>query len=287
MYSTGMCVQLACIWEASARKAGNVHRYRDFEDAGYIDFLVSAAAIAPVMETATTRSVGATILEAVNASRQVVSTNTNLGIILLLAPLSAVPPGRELRAGVEDVLDNLTVEDARLAYEAIRLAEPGGLGSSSEQDIHAEPTQTLRQVMELARERDLIARQYADGFQEVFDEALPALQHGLERTGAVESAIVSCQLALLARHPDSLIARKRGLVEAGEASRRAADVLARGWPGAAAGQLAFTEFDDWLRAAGNARNPGTTADLLAAALFVALRSGTIEVPARLPWSTMA
>lgn len=287
MFPTGMCVQLACIWEASARKAGNIHRYRDFEDAGYIDFLVSAAAIAPVMDTAPTRSVGATILEAVRATRQAVSTNTNLGIILLLAPLSAVPPERELRAGVEDVLGNLTVEDARLAYEAIRLAEPGGLGSASEQDVHTEPTQTLLQVMGLARDRDLIARQYASGFQEVFDEVLPALQHGLEGTGSVESAIVSCQLALLARHPDSLIGRKRGLAEADEASRRAAQVLAAGWPGEAAGQQAFTEFDDWLRAAGNGRNPGTTADLLAAALFVALRGGTIEVSARLPWSTTA
>jgi triphosphoribosyl-dephospho-CoA synthase len=280
----GLCAQVACVWEATARKPGNVHRYRDFDDAGYVDFLLSAAALAPVLATACQRPVGATILESVRATRGVVGTNTNLGIALLLAPLAAVPEGVDLRAGVARVLAGLTVADARLAYEAIRLAAPGGLGRAAEQDVAAEPTQTLREVMALAAGRDLIARQYAGGFAEVFDDGAPAVRAGLERTGSVEGAIIHAHLAMLAHHPDTLIGRKRGQAEAAEAAARARRVLEEGWPHAPAGRAALAELDAWLRAEGNGRNPGATADLIAAGLFVLLRDGTIPLPAPLPWS---
>jgi triphosphoribosyl-dephospho-CoA synthase len=280
----GLCAQVACVWEATARKPGNVHRYRDFADAGYVDFLLSAAALAPVLSTACQRPVGATILESVRATRGVVGTNTNLGIALLLAPLAAVPEGVNLRGGVERALASLTVEDARLAYEAIRLAAPGGLGRAAEQDVAAEPTQTLREVMALAAGRDLIARQYANGFAEVFDDGAPALRAALELTGSVEGAIIRAHLLLMAGHPDTLVARKRGPAEAAEAAARARRVLAEGWPHQAAGRAALAELDDWLRAEGNGRNPGATADLIAACLFVLLREGTIPLPAPLPWS---
>jgi triphosphoribosyl-dephospho-CoA synthase len=273
----GLCSQIACIWEATARKPGNVHRYCDFADSSYTDFLLSAAAIAPVMTTACQRRVGATILDAVRATRRVTGTNTNLGIVLLLAPLATVAPETELRSGVERVLDGLDVEDARLTYEAIRLASPGGLGDAPEQDVREEPTQTLRQVMALAAERDLIARQYANGFAEVFEEGAPAVLAGLERTGSIEGAIIHAHLHLMAHHPDTLIARKSGRAEAEEAARRAREVLD-------AGSTELKRFDGWLRAEGHARNPGATADLLAACLFVLLRENTIELPLRYPWT---
>ena len=92
MPDVGLCAQLACIWEATARKPGNVTRHCDFDDVSYLDFLTSAAAVAPVLATAAQRRVGATILEAVRATRRVAATNTNLGIVLLLAPLASVPP---------------------------------------------------------------------------------------------------------------------------------------------------------------------------------------------------
>jgi triphosphoribosyl-dephospho-CoA synthase len=276
MLDAGLCTQVACIWEATARKPGNVHRYLDFADAGYVDFLLGAAALAPVLSTACQRPVGATILEAVRATRGVVGTNTNLGIALLLAPLAAVPEGVDLRAGVERVLAGLTVEDARLAYEAIRLAAPGGLGRAAEQDVAAEPTQTLREVMALAAGRDLIARQYANGFAEVFDGVAPALHEGVRIGGSMEGAIIRAHLMLMACHPDTLIARKRGPAEAAEAAARARRVLE--------GRAALAELDGWLRAEGNGRNPGATADLIAAGLFVLLREGTVPLPAPLPWA---
>lgn len=278
MLSVGLCAQVACIAEATARKPGNVHRFLDFDDVGLLDFLLSAAAVAPVLEGAGRRGVGETILEGARATRRLVSTNTNLGILLLLAPLAAVPRDRDLRDGVQDVLAGLTVDDARAAYAAIRLAVPGGLGRAPEQDVHCEPTLNLRQVMELAADRDLIARQYADGFREVFEDGVPALTQALERTGCLEDAIITCHLHLMGRHPDSLIARKRGLAEAEEAGRRARQVLEHGWLSTPDSEAALRDFDAWLRAVGHGRNPGTTADLVTACLFVGLRENTISVP---------
>jgi triphosphoribosyl-dephospho-CoA synthase len=222
--------------------------------------------------------VGETVLAGVRATRGVAARNTNLGILLLLAPLAAVPRGTDLGAGVGPVLDALTVEDSRCVYEAIRLAAPGGLGGAPEQDVHAEPTLPLRQVMALAADRDLVARQYANGFREVFNDGLPALLSTARQTPDMETAIIACHLSLLGRHPDSLIARKRGPAEAAEASRRAAAVLVSGWPHQPAGCEALAALDAWLRADGHARNPGTTADLVTACLFVALREGLIQLP---------
>jgi triphosphoribosyl-dephospho-CoA synthase len=276
MLPIGLCVQLACIWEATARKPGNVHRYRDFEDASYLDFILSAAAIAPVLEKATERPVGHTILEAVRATRLVARTNTNFGIILLLSPLAAVHTGESPREGLRYVLDRLEVADARAAYEAIRLANPGGLGRVSEQDVSDEPTQSLREVMALAAERDLIARQYVNGFEQVFEEGVPALLQALDRGATLEGAIIACHLHLLARHPDSLIVRKRGLDEAREASRRAQQVLEAGWASGQGDWRVLEEFDRWLRDEGHTRNPGTTADLVAACLFAGLREGAVS-----------
>jgi triphosphoribosyl-dephospho-CoA synthase len=280
----GLCAQLACVWETTAQKPGNVHRFADFEDAGFVDFLVSAAAIGPVLDTARGRRVGDTILEAVRATRGVTNTNTNLGILLLMAPLAAVPVPGELRIGAGRILDELDVQDARAVYEAIRLAVPGGLSHVHDQDIRDEPTQTLRQVMALAADRDLIARQYADGFWEIFEDGLPALRRGLDEAASLEGAIVTCHLHLMAQFPDTLIARKRGPVEAEEAAQRARWVLDAGWPHDACGRAALADLDAWLRGVGHARNPGTTADLVTACLFIALRDGTIQLPSRYPWS---
>lgn len=283
MISVGLHAQLACVWEATARKPGNVHRFCDFSDTHYLDFLVSAAAVAPVLERAQGRSVGQTVLECVRATRLVVSSNTNLGIVLLLAPLAAVPAGADLHDGLKRVLQQLDVDDSRAVFDAIRLANPGGLGQAPEQDVREEPTLPLGDIMRLAAGRDRIALQYVNGFVQVFDEGVPALQRGLEWSGTLESAIIHCHLRLLASHPDSLIARKRGRAEAEEASRRARQVLDAGSPAADEGRRLLTELDTWLRAEGHSRNPGTTADLVTASLFVALRERIIQVPSAHPW----
>jgi triphosphoribosyl-dephospho-CoA synthase len=266
------------VLEVTACKPGNVHRFRDFEDLTYLDFILSAAAIAPVIERAAELGVGATVLEAIRQTRRFVQTNTNLGIALLLAPLAAVPRDVPFHQGIEPVLHELTVADARAVYEAIRLAQPGGLGKVADQDIALEPTQTLRQVMALAAERDLVARQYVNGFQEVLQLGVPALREGLQRGWGFEQAVIYCQLHLLRDHPDTLIIRKCGRAVAAEASRRAANGLELGWPEKRKGRTCVRNLDQWLRAVGHERNPGTTADLVTASLFVALREGTMRWP---------
>jgi triphosphoribosyl-dephospho-CoA synthase len=284
MPAVGLCAQLACIWEATARKPGNVHRYQDFEDVTYLDFLTSAVAIAPILDPVPSRRIGQTVLRCVEATREVVAANTNLGIILLLAPLAAVPEGSNLRTGVEQRLMELDVADSRDAFAAIRLAAPGGLGHAAEQDVRSEPTIPLRHIMYLVEDVDLVARQYANGFREVFDDGLPALFQGLEKTHSLEGAIIHCHLHLMANHPDTLIARKRNQWDANSASQRAQNVLDEGWPTSGASWESFASLDAWLRAEGHSRNPGTTADLVTACLFVALREGRIALPSKYPWT---
>lgn len=276
--SSGKLAQIACILEATARKPGNVHRFVDFADLDYLDFLLSAAAIAEPIDRAGREGIGPAVLAAVEATHRLIATNSNLGMILLLAPLAAVPRSENLADGLERVLANTTVEDARLVYRAIRLANPGGMGEVADQDLADEPTVTLREAMILAADRDLIARQYANGFREVFADGLPALKRRLGGGQALEPVIVGVHLELLAKHPDTLIARKTGWELAEEASHRAQKVLDIGWPNSAEGRDRFEALDRWLRSNGNQLNPGATADLTAAVLFAGLRDGTIQLP---------
>jgi len=263
--------------EVTARKPGNVHRFGDLPDLHYVDFLLSATAIEEPLDRAVTTGVGRAVLDAVEATRRVVSTNTNLGIVLLLAPLAAVADGADLAEGVEAVLAGTTVDDAKDVYRAIRLAQPGGLGDVPDQDVALEPTMPLRAVMMLAADRDSIARQYANGFQQVFGEVLPALCASLDAGLPLETAIIFSYLKLLARHPDSLIARKFGPAWANEVSHRAAELLKAGWPVKHDAHRLFEGLDSWLRHPVNRFNPGTTADLVTAALYAALRDGIVNL----------
>src|SRR6266851_4595820 len=286
MWSIGLCAELACIWEATARKPGNVHRFRDFADTSYIDFLQSAAAIAGILDRASRQAVGETVLQCLQATRAVTRANTNLGIILLLAPLATVPLEEDLQTELSRVLGDLDLADSHAVYQAIRLAQPGGLGRVSQQDVSQEPTLPLREAMALAADRDMIARQYVTGFREVFNDGVPILLGSLKRQPlpSLEEAIIHCHLHLMANYPDSLIARKCSQRESEEAGRRASQVLARFWESKKARWEELAKLDAWLRADGNGRNPGTTADLVTASLFIALRQRSISLPLSIPFS---
>lgn len=282
MSAIGLWVQTACTWEVTARKLGDVNPLHDLDTLKFANFTRAAAAFAPVFDSAAQRRVGETVREAVHVMRREVKVNTHLGTILLLAPLATVPVEHDMHAGLVRVLDLLDVTDSRLVYEAIRLAQPSGLGSAAEQDVADEPTLPLRQAMALAADRDLVARQYANGFHDLFELGVAALQRGLQVAGSVEGAILFCQLAWLVHHPDSLIARKLGQNAAEDVKGRTREVMDRDWPQTPASWVAWRNLDHWLRAVPG-RNPGTTADLVAACLFVALRSGILTVPPALPW----
>jgi triphosphoribosyl-dephospho-CoA synthase len=274
-------VLTACLWEVSARKAGNVHRFADFEGLTYLDFVLSAAAVAPVLQGDLNKPLGVTVLDAIRATRAVVRTNTNLGITLLLAPLTKCEPP-QWRPQLEAQLAATTIDDSKNVYDAIRLAEPGGLGSVDNQDVADEPTQSLREVMALAADRDLVARQYANCFREVLDDGVPALLEGLRCFGSIEAAILHLQMHLLSAYPDTLIVRKHGMAKAEQVRAQAREIDLK----TAAGRRRFLEFDRWLREGedGPALNPGTTADLVAACLFVALRDGQLNPLAPFAWN---
>ena len=277
----GQCATLACLLEASAPKPGNVHRGADFEDLTYFDFAVSAVAIASAMESACRSTLGQTVLAAISATRTFVQTNTNLGTVLLLAPLAMVPRSEDLHRGLQEVFAALTPDDATLVYHAIRLAQPGGLGRVDEADIADQSPPDLLAAMQLAAERDLVARQYVNGFEQVLNFALPELQQARASGLGLGDAIVHTQLRLMSQFPDSLIARKCGPTVAQQAADHAACVLAAGSPGSDAYRQGLADLDFWLRSDHQRRNPGTTADLIAATLFVALRQAMIQAPYRL------
>jgi triphosphoribosyl-dephospho-CoA synthase len=276
----GDCATLACIWEATAHKPGNVYRGADFDDCTYADFLTSAAVIGPAIDAAAQTGVGAAVLAAVAATRAAVGTNTNLGMLLLFAPLAAVPRHVRLTDGVGGVLRQLSTEDARLAYDAIRLAQPGGLGDAPEADVNAAeaPPITLAEAMRLAADRDLVARQYANEFAEVFRTAERIATAASERP--LGDAIVRGYLQLLREEPDTLVARKCGRERAQEAADRAAVVSAAVEADDPDAERLMADFDFWLRSDGHRRNPGTSADIVAAALFVLLRDGGLKWPVR-------
>lgn len=263
-------VETACRLEASVPKPGNVSPGRDFADTRYEDFVESAAAIAPAF--ARVDDVGATILAAIRATRERVAANTNLGMVLLLAPLAAAArsEGGPLRERLARVLRALTIADAKAAYEAIRVAGAGSLGTSATQDVAARPTVTLLEAMRLAAERDSIAHEYASDYDRTFRVATPALQAARAAGHDWPAAILEAFLVVLDEVPDTLIARKEGWDAARAVSDRARAVRGAGGPGSGARDSAAAAFDAELRRRGNRLNPGATADLVAGAVFVAL-----------------
>ncbi len=263
--------------EATARKPGNVHPGARFDDLCYDDFVQSAKWAAPHLARAGVKGVGSAVRDAVRATRERVGTNTNLGISLLIAPLAAVPFDQSLAPGIDRVLQTLTPEDAALVYEAIRLAQPGGLGSVNDGDVASAPPPDLLWAMQHAAHRDWIALQYATGFRDLLQTAVPILEEWRPDAGW-EMRVIHLQLELMARWPDTLIARKCGPKVAAESSGRAREMLDSGWPDSAEGRESLAEFDDWLRADGHRRNPGTTADAVAATLFATLRDGRAAFP---------
>ncbi len=279
----GELIKIACIWEVAARKVGNVHRNADFQGTSYANFVQSAVAISSCFEGAWTRSVGEIILQAVEATHSAVKQNTNLGIILILAPLAAADPEKPLKEGVKDVLASLTKRDASLTFEAIRCAKPGGLGGATEQDVRSEPAVSLLEAMRMAEERDAIARQYANNYTDIFNFGVPSILAGLKRFTTLEAAIVDLQLRWLEKEPDSLIARKNGRGVACGVLEQAAKVVKLGGIATSEGRRAGIELDRYLRSDGNNLNPGTTADLIAACLFAILRDNDVTPSTPFEW----
>lgn len=322
MESLAALIEQACVLEATARKPGNVHPGAAFDDLTYDDFLRAAAASAPELAQAVTTGIGSAVWSAVEATRSATGKNVNLGICLLLAPLAVGAAENTLWSGARRALQAATVNDAELVYRAIRLAQPGGLGQSAEQDISQPPTLPLRNVMLLAAARDGVARELATGYLrlermivplllEAWEQAVshqpsppePISLRDVEKGQAVlpnlkamppwEQAVVLTHLRLIAEG-DTLIRRKCGDTMCREAAAQATQLWQLWQQTRDIPAERLNAFDAWLRADGHRRNPGTSADLIAAALFAILveqravfprltRGGTCPPPAdRIP-----
>ena len=269
-----LAAEMACLLEVNAEKPGNVTRRKDFDKLCFEDFIISAAAVGPAFRRAHDVPVGETILRAVRATRRFVGVNTNLGIVLLLAPLTkaaGLDRSDKLRPALGSVLKSLTVDDARLAYEAIRLAKPAGMGTVQRYDLQETDVNiSLRDAMNEARDRDALAREYVTDFEITFEIGLPALQRILKQGAGISEAIVQTFLSILTQVPDTLIARKKGMKVACEVSDRAGRVLKNGGIFSDKGHEEIKKFDLALRDRRHTLNPGTTADLVTAVLFVYL-----------------
>lgn len=266
----------ACTLDVAVRKPGNVSLASAGHGMQARQFVASAhAAAALLFERGA--AVGTRIERAVQASWASAGCNTNLGIVLLCAPIARAAeqrtPQTPWAAALEAVLAGLTVDDAAAAFRAIAQANPGGLGTAPAQDVHAAPSVGLREAMALAAGRDLIARQYASGYRELLAAAESLAASGFVLMPPVPPAPLDAAAAApvqqvflhwLARFPDSHIVRKHG-----EAVAQTVMHAAQAWLGVAQPQRnpAFAAWDEALKAQGI--NPGTSADLTVATLLLA------------------
>jgi triphosphoribosyl-dephospho-CoA synthase len=275
----------ACCDELEAPKPGNVHVYAPGHRMTVPQFEVSAVAAAGPLCAPGAR-VGTRIRAAIAATVDAAGANTNLGIVLLCAPLAAAAEsalsalakgtGPDLRDSLIRVLDSLDVADAGDAFAAIVRASPAGLGRAEQHDVFAPPQVTLKQAMAEAADRDRVARQYATGFADVFDVGIPLHVAAAARRRDRKAATLAVYLGFLSRFPDSHIQRKHGAAAAAEVRRTAQkfDAMLGNAENSAGPSDDFLSgdflaellaWDDLLKAQG--LNPGTTADLTVATLF--------------------
>jgi triphosphoribosyl-dephospho-CoA synthase len=263
----------ACELDVAALKPGNVRHGQPANGMSAQDFIDSAQACAPaVCESGA--PIGQRVLNAIRSTRRVVQCNTNLGIVLLAAPLcAAAQSDGGLPAALPGLLQAMDRNDAVQVYEAIRLAKPGGMGTVPENDIHSEPQSGLLEAMRSAAGRDSVARQYASGFADVLGWGVEHWRASQQSFGDATWAVSAMFIAWLARCPDSLVERKFGTATAQAVSRRAERIQSQFRAYSPGGgrlddiRATLLQWDEELRAAG--LNPGTTADLTVATVLAA------------------
>ncbi len=265
-------VMASFIAEIEAYKPGNVSIYADGHDMTVKDFIVSAEVSVPILCRSQT-NLGQRVLESVKATRNAVGCNTNLGMLLLFAPIIMAAEAdfndiNSLRHELEITLDSLTQSDADQVYEAIRLANPGGLGSTESQDVNKKPDCCLIEAMELASHRDSVALQYTNNFSEIFETGFVTIKSFDKSWNSVKWSAVSCYMVFLSSIIDSHIERKYGQ-QIAEKIKIKSGIIADRFLKVADPEKEITlieEFDKELKAKNY--NPGTCADLTAASLLV-------------------
>ena len=274
-------IQEACVRELEALKPGNVHVHADGHHMTVDDFRTSASIVAAHLSRRGL-ALGEKILSAVEDSVAEVGCNTNLGIVLLCAPLAqaALTEGEEgtLRERLGRILRSLSVDDTSYVYKAIRIASPAGLGTSDEHDVASEPTVELVKAMKAAAGRDRIAFQYAHDFEDVFGFGVVRWREAISRGIAEDWAAALVYMGFLGRFLDSHIERKYSAAVAEEVRSRAMELDNALAPLASPEdkKMEMLEFDAELKSRG--LNPGTSADLTVASLLTAKLADILAHP---------
>ncbi|NVM55518.1 MAG: triphosphoribosyl-dephospho-CoA synthase [Candidatus Helarchaeota archaeon] len=295
---------IAALLEVSGYpKPGNVHRTQDFGETRYEHFLISSVAIIPSLQEIAYRGkcaqqnqivlnelkLGEYILKAVKSTQLwQKGGNTNLGIILLFVPLACAagmliehpnPSIPVFRENLNSIIKNSTSEDTIKLYEAIRLANPGGLGAVENFDINDTSPETIHkenmnlyEIFKISDTRDNIAREWITKFQITFEVGYPYFQEIFQKTNDINISIVHTYLKILGDIPDTFLSRKYGKELAERISSEAKDILNQGGLLSKQSIELLWKFDLKLR---NKKkiNPGTSADLTAATIMVALLEG--------------
>lgn len=260
----------ACMAELQALKPGNVHAFADGHGMTIYDFINSADASAGLIAQADF-TVGERIFNAIEATQKAVGMNTNLGLVLLSAPIihAALNCGEALtfQQSLSNTLKQLTVNDALLAAQAILLANPAGLGSAGENDVNHKPTVTLLEMMQSAQSRDRIAWQYSHDFSDILDFGLSRYAESLARWENQAWATTALYLGFVGNQLDSHIVRKYGeaLAELVMAEAKALEIQYLATDNPKLIQKKLLEWDASLKSRNI--NPGTSADLTVATLL--------------------
>jgi len=273
-----VCYVQACEIELQAFKPGNVSVYSEGHGMTVADFRISADVSAvPLCNRA--YGLGERIYYAVKATRNAVGCNTNLGILLLCAPLLEAAyrrtSGETLRQSLQQVLSTTSVNDADWVFKAIVLAAPGGLGNATRQDVNTAASVTLTEAMHLASDKDRIALQFLTGYQDIFDFSLPAYYNAIYKWACKYWAAVAVYVGLLSIFPDSHIERKFGCQHTQWVAQAMVTLnteLARAECPEQLMPLLY-RIDEDFKSRGV--NPGTTADLTVATVLTALLENII------------
>ena len=269
--TTEDAVHWACILEATSPKPGNVFPSRTFNDLSYLDF-VAAAQVSANCLSDETRPFAERIYRAVLQTREACGSNVNLGILLLLGPLVVVDQTSSPKqfsdwpTQIKELFDQITPKDSQFIFQAIASASAGGLGKVEQLDVHDSPDDAdILHAMSIAQTYDHVALQYATRFDDLVHQVLPVVYDSVVASGDTLTGIVKAHVRLLAMRHDTLISRKNGTSVAEQVHQQAQEV-----------DLADTEsiqkFDRQLRTEDHRLNPGTTADLIAASLYLLLRT---------------
>jgi len=301
------CLELAILFEVSADKPGNVNLITGFEGTRYEHFLASAIATAPFFEVAAEKGVavsqgeiriadiglGQIILDCVKSINVwQKGGNTLLGTVILLSPIAAaagmtsIMRGNifeinELRKNLQNVIESTTSEDAVNVYEAIKIANPSGLNKAPELDVNnqnsvsriLEENISLYKVFKIAAEYDNVCSEWVNNYPITFNIAYPYLAEQINKYESLNAAIIRTFLKVLSEFPDSFIARKVGVGKAKQVSVRAREILGLEQHDVLAAKEMLKKFDLELRQSDSLLNPGTTADIIAAALGLLVLRG--------------